>query len=207
MSGLLAKKIGMTQVYDESGDLVAVTVLEAGPCTVTQKKTKATDGYDAIQLGFQEEKERLLTKPLKGHFAKKNVKAMRHLEEFRPDDDKTVLPEVGEVINASIFKQGDSLKVSGTSKGKGFQGVIKRHGKAGGPATHGSRFHRTTGSIGQRTSPGEVFKNMKLPGQMGNKRISTKNLRVVQVRAEQNLILVAGAVPGCKNNIVSLRKL
>ena len=202
---LLAKKLGMTEIFDEDGNSIPVTVLEAGPCTVVQLKTKEKEGYASIQLGFLEAPAKLINKPLKGHFSKKNLKSFRHLKEFRLEDEKS-LPEVGSELKADFFKKGDYVRVTGISKGKGFQGVIKRHGKAGGPATHGSRFHRTTGSIGQRTSPGEVFKNMKLPGHMGVDRKTVKNLKVVDVRPEENLIFLMGAVPGSNNNIVMIRK-
>ena len=207
MSGILGKKLGMTQVFDEAGDVVPVTVLLAGPCVVVQKKTADKDGYEAIQLGFDEIPEKKLAKKGKafiGHFKKKNVKPFRYLKEFRVSKDTAF--EVGQVVTVESFQAGDHVKVTGVSKGKGFQGVIKRHGKAGGPASHGSRFHRTTGSIGQRTSPGEVFKNMKLPGHLGDETVTVKNLQVVQVRAQENLLLLRGAVPGAKNNLVVIRK-
>lgn len=207
MSGILGKKLGMTQVFDEAGDVVPVTVLQAGPCVVVQKKTSEKDGYEAIQLGFDEIPEKKASKRPKaflGHFKKKNVKPFRYLKEFRIQKDANF--EVGQVVTVESFQAGEHVKVTGVSKGKGFQGVIKRHGKAGGPASHGSRFHRTTGSIGQRTSPGEVFKNMKLPGHLGDETVTVKNLKIVQVRAQENLILVRGAVPGAKNNLVVIRK-
>lgn len=203
--GLLGKKLGTTQIFDESGDIVPVTVVQAGPCVVVQKKTKDSDGYDAIQLGFEELKESKASRPYKNHFAKKNLKPFRYLKEFLVASDAAPC-EIGQVFKADHFQPGDLVKVTGTSKGKGFAGVIKRHGKAGGPASHGSRFHRTTGSIGQRTSPGEVFKNMKLPGHLGNERVTVKNLKVVQVRPEENLLFLRGAIPGAKNNLVVIRK-
>lgn len=202
--GLIGKKLGMTQVFDESGDAVPVTVIEAGPCTVVQKKTKENDGYEAVQLGFGEIPERKANRARRGHFTKKGVPIFRFLREF-PIPSEPV--EVGQVLTVdALLKAGDRVKVTGVSKGKGFQGVIKRHGKAGGPASHGSRFHRTTGSIGQRTSPGEVFKNMKLPGHLGSERVTVKNLQVIQVRAKENLLLIKGAVPGSNNSLVLLRK-
>lgn len=207
MSGILGKKLGMTQVFDEAGDVVPVTVLQAGPCIVVQKKTSEKDGYEAVQLGFDEIPEKKASKKPKallGHFKKKNVKPFRYLKEFRVPKDAAF--EVGQVVTVESFQAGEHVKVTGVSKGKGFQGVIKRHGKAGGPASHGSRFHRTTGSIGQRTSPGEVFKNMKLPGHLGDETVTVKNLKIVQIRAQENLILVRGAVPGAKNNLVVIRK-
>jgi large subunit ribosomal protein L3 len=207
MNGLLGKKLGMTQVFDEAGDIVPVTVIQAGPCVVVQKKSADKDGYDAIQIGFGEIPEKRASKRGKtflGHFRKRSLKPFRHLKEFRIGKDDAY--EVGQVLTVGGFQPGDSVKVTGVSKGKGFQGVIKRHGKAGGPASHGSRFHRSTGSIGQRTSPGEVFKNMKLPGHLGDEKVTVKNLKVVQVRSDENLLFVRGAVPGAKNNLVIIRK-
>lgn len=207
MSGLLGKKLGMTQVFDEAGDAVPVTVIQAGPCVVVQKKATDKDGYEAVQLGFDElpaSREKKIPKAALQHFKKKNLKAYRILREFRIEKDAAF--EVGQVVTVESFKVGDRVKVTGVSKGKGFQGVIKRHGKAGGPASHGSRFHRTTGSIGQRTSPGEVFKNMKLPGHLGSERVTVRNLKVVQVRPEENLLFVSGAIPGANQNVVMIRK-
>jgi large subunit ribosomal protein L3 len=202
MSGLLAKKRGMTQIFAKSGDLSPVTVVDAEGCRVVQRKTTENDGYDAIQVCLDEVREKLANKPQKGHFAKAKVPAARFLREFRVKaDDKQ---KAGDELKSSIFKAGDFISVSGVSKGKGFQGVMKRHGKAGGPASHGSRFHRTTGSIGQRTSPGEVFKNMKMPGHMGSENITVKNVEVVEVR--DNLIFLKGPVPGANNGLVILRK-
>ncbi len=197
----------MTQVFDETGDAVPVTVIQAGPCVVVQKKATDKDGYEAVQLGFDElsaSREKKIPKATLQHFKKKNLKAYRVLREFRIEKDAAF--EVGQVVTVESFKVGDRVKVTGISKGKGFQGVIKRHGKAGGPASHGSRFHRTTGSIGQRTSPGEVFKNMKLPGHLGNERVTVRNLKVVQVRPEENLLFVSGAIPGANQNVVMIRK-
>ena len=207
MSGLLGKKLGMTQVFDASGDVVPVTVIQAGPCVVVQKKGDEKDGYEAVQLGFDElpeRREKKVPKAYLNHFKKKSLKAYRVLREFRIPKDAAY--EVGQVVTVESFKVGELVKITGISKGKGFQGVIKRHGKAGGPASHGSRFHRTTGSIGQRTSPGEVFKNMKLPGHMGNERVTTRNLKIVQVRPAENLLFVLGAVPGANQNVVMIRK-
>jgi large subunit ribosomal protein L3 len=197
----------MTQVFDEAGDVVPVTVLQAGPCVVVQKKTSEKDGYEAIQLGFgeiPEKKASKMSKGLQNHFKKKNIKPFRYVREFRTAKDASL--EVGQVVTVESFQAGEHVKVTGISKGKGFQGVIKRHGKAGGPASHGSRFHRTTGSIGQRTSPGEVFKNMKLPGHLGDETVTVKNLKIVQVRVQENILIVRGAVPGGKNNLVVIRK-
>jgi large subunit ribosomal protein L3 len=194
----------MTQLFNKEGDVVPVTVVQAGPCLVVQKKTKEKDGYDAIQLGFEEISEKRAAKPYKGHFLKKKLKPFRHLREFRIQADAPYEP--GQTLTVETFQVGEKVKVTGVSKGKGFQGVIKRHGKAGGPASHGSRFHRSTGSIGQRTSPGEVFKNMKLPGHLGDERVTVRNLEVVKVRPEENLLFLKGAIPGAKNNLVMIRK-
>ncbi len=204
MSGLLGKKLGMTQIFGEAGDVVPVTVIEAGPCVVVQRKRKESDGYEAVQVGFEEIPERKTTKPYRTHFTKKNLKPFRFLKEFRVTAENPL--DVGQTVTVEAFQVGDLVKVTGISKGKGFQGVMKRHGKAGGPASHGSRFHRTTGSIGQRTSPGEVFKNMKLPGHLGDDRVTVRNLKVVQVRASENLLFLRGAVPGARNNVVMIRK-
>ena len=202
-SGLLGKKLGMTQVFDAAGDVVPVSVIQAGPCTVVQRKGTKKEGYEAIQVGFEELEERKANRPSKGHFAKAKLKPFRFLREFR------VAPEApykeGDVLTVETFKVGQRVKVTGISKGKGFQGVIKRHGKAGGPASHGSRFHRTTGSIGQRTSPGEVFKNMKLPGHLGDERVTVQNLEVVEIRPQEHLLFLRGAVPGAKNNVLMIR--
>lgn len=205
MADLIGKKIGMTQVFDEKGDAVSVTVVQVGPCVVVQRKTKTKDGYDAVQLGFeelQESKVKKCSKPLVNHFKSKNLKPQRFLKEFRVAQDAAY--EVGQLLTAELFKAGEIVNVTGVSKGKGFAGVIKRHGKAGGPATHGSRFHRSTGSIGQRTSPGEVFKNMKLPGHLGSERVTVKKLKIVEVRPQDNLIFIGGAVPGGVNNLLSI---
>ncbi len=196
MNAILGKKMGMTQVFGKEGQVFPVSVIQAGPCTVVQKKTRENDGYEALQLGFEEAEFRKLNRPMKGHFQKKGVKAFRYLKEFRADVDGF---EVGAQITLDLFKPGDFVDVTGVSKGKGFQGVIKRHHKAGGPASHGSCFHRSTGSIGQRTYPGKVFKNMKLPGHMGDDRVTVKNLEVIEVRPDENLIFVKGAVPGAYN--------
>ncbi len=202
---MLAKKIGMTQVFDKNGDVLPVTVVVAGPCIVVQKNTKDKNGYSSVQLGFEEVADKKISKPLVGHFKKSGVKtSMKFLREFVVSPEAAI--EVGQVITVESFKAGDIIKVTGFSKGRGFQGVIKRHGKAGGPASHGSRFHRTTGSIGQRTSPGEVFKNMKLPGHMGDRRVTVRGLEVVSVQSENHLLFIKGAVPGAKNNFLMIHK-
>jgi len=203
MNGILGKKLGMTQIFRPDGRMVSVTVLVAGPCTVTQKKTKDTDGYDAVQVGFGETDFRKFNRAAKGHLQKKNLKAFSRLKEFRTDQVGDY--ELGGLVTIKRFKAGDMVDVTGVSKGKGFQGVIKRHHKAGGPASHGSCFHRSTGSIGQRTYPGKVFKNMKLPGHMGDEQVTVKNLEVVEVRPDQNLIFVKGGVPGGPNAFLVIR--
>ncbi|MBI2337049.1 MAG: 50S ribosomal protein L3 [Deltaproteobacteria bacterium] len=203
--GLLGKKIGMSQVFLDSGDCVGVTILEVGPCVVVQKKTRAHDGYEAIQIGFGEADANKLNRPSRGHFAKKNVKAFRHLKEIRLASVESFQP--GQTLDINLFKVGDRVNVTGISKGKGFQGVIKRCGKAGGPGAHGSRFHRTTGSIGQRTYPAKVFKNMGMPGHMGDERVTIENLTVLKVLPKQNWLFIQGAVPGGKNALVVVKAL
>ena len=205
MTPLIGKKLGMTQLFDEQGNQIPVTVILAGPCLVVQKKRREKEGYEAIQLAFDaipEKKAAQWPKGIRGHFAKKNLPLHRFLKEFRIE---AAPYEEGQLLTVSHFKKGDFLDVSGVSKGKGFQGVIKRHHKSGGPASHGSRFHRSTGSIGQRAWPGEVFKNMKLPGHMGDRRVTVRNLEVVQIRPEENLLLVKGAVPGAQNGLLFIR--
>ncbi|MBI1908680.1 MAG: 50S ribosomal protein L3 [Deltaproteobacteria bacterium] len=205
MMGLLGKKLGMTQIFDTQGNEIPVTVIQAGPCVVTQKKLTAKEGYDAVQVGFEEVPEKKtarLGKPRVGHFKKNNLKAHRVLKEFRTTAEPYL---IGQVLTVGHFKVGDAVDVIGVSKGKGFQGVIKRHGKHGGPASHGSTLHRSTGSIGQRTSPGEVFKNMKLPGHMGDDQVTVRNLKVVQLRPEENLLFVRGAVPGANKGLLVVK--
>jgi len=204
VSGLLAKKIGMTRVFGPDGRQYPVTVLEVGPCTVVQRKTEATDGYEAVQLGFGAKREKLFTKPELGHFKKQGVEPRRHLREFPVEAGDPAKP--GDEIRADVFKAGDHIDVSGTSKGKGFQGVQKRHGFGGGPGGHGSMFHRRPGSIGQSADPAKVFKGMKMPGQMGNVRVTVQNLEILEVDPEKNLVVVRGAVPGANGGIVELKK-
>ena len=201
--GLIGKKIGMTQIFDESGKVIPVTVIEAGPCAVTQVKTIETDGYQAIQLGFGDIKEKKLTKPVKGHFTKVNVTPKKHLREFRLDSIEGLT--VGQELKADVFAAGDKLDIQGTSKGKGFQGVIKRHGQHRGPMGHGSMYHRRPGSMGPTSTPGRVFKGKKLPGHMGSQTISIQNLEVIRVDLDKNVILVKGSVPGAKGAILKLK--
>ena len=204
MKSLIGKKLGMTQVFDAEGRRVPVTVIEAGPCSVIQRKTTATDGYEAIQLGFGAQKESRLTKPRVGQFKKAGVETMSELREVRVDaSDET---KAGDTLTAAVFEDINFVDVSGTTKGKGFQGVVKRHGFSGGRASHGSHMHRRTGSIGMCTLPGRVFKGKKMPGQMGNINVTTQNMKVVQVRVEENLILLKGAVPGANGSTLVLRE-
>jgi len=202
INGLLGKKIGMSQMYAADGQRIPVTVLEAGPCIVLQKKTVDTDGYESVQLGFGAKKAHRTNKPEMGHFKKAGKGAFSHIREFRVAEEC----QVGDEVTCDIFKPGDRIDVTGTSKGKGFQGVMKRWGFAGGRASHGSMFKRGPGAIGQSAWPSKVFKGKKMAGQMGNARVTTQNLIVVDVRPEQNLILVRGAVPGSKNGLVVIRK-
>lgn len=199
---ILAKKLGMTQVYAQDGTVVPVTVLQAGPCYVVQKKTMEKDGYEAVQLGFDEAREKLLNKPQKGHLAKAGVGMLRSLREFKLEDAASY--EVGQEVKADVFAEGDRVDVSGTSKGKGFAGVIKRHNQHRGRMTHGSGFHRAPGSMGGASSPSRVFKSKNLPGHLGAVKVTTQNLTIVSVNAEKNVILVKGAVPGPNGALVSV---
>jgi large subunit ribosomal protein L3 len=201
MKAIIGKKIGMTQVFDQDGRVTPVTVIAAGPCWVVRKKTAEKDGYDAVQVGFDPAREKRVNKPTKGHFAKVGLKPTRVLQEFRGKSDL----EVGAEIKADVFEAGTVVDVIGTSKGKGFQGVVKRHGFSGGPATHGSKTGRIPGSVGQSAWPSRVIPGKKLPGQMGNKRVTVRNLTVVGFDAEQNLIWIRGAIPGARNSYVVLR--
>lgn len=204
MSALLGKKIGMTNVFSADGKLVPVTVLQVGPCVVTQVKTKESDGYNALQLGFDEKPVEKLNKPIAGHLKKACDKGFRVLREFRTDDAETV--EAGTTIGIDVFAVGDKVNVSGISKGRGFQGTIKRHGFSRGPETHGCRNHRKPGSIGNSAWPGKVFKGKKLPGHMGTDRKTVKNLTIVDIKPEDNLLLVKGPVPGFKTGILEVQK-
>ena len=201
--GLIGKKVGMTQIFDEAGKVIPVTAIEAGPCVVAQVKTEETDGYTAIQLGFGDVKESKLNRPEKGHFSKVNVTPKKHLREFRVDSVEEV--KVGDELKADVFVAGDKIDIQGTSKGKGFQGVIKRHGQSRGPMGHGSLYHRRPGSIGPTSTPGRVFKGKKLPGHMGVQTVTIQNLEVVKVDLDKNVILVKGSVPGAKGAILKLK--
>ena len=203
MKGILGKKIGMTQIFTEVGEVVPVTVVEAGPVVITQIKTVEKDGYNAVQVGFGDVKEKSLNKPQKGHLAAANV-LKKHLKEFRVDAVEEFT--VGQEIKADLFAAGEKIDVTGTSKGKGFQGPIKRHGQSRGPESHGSRYHRRPGSMGACSFPGRVFKNKKLAGHMGSVKVTVQNLEVVRVDADKNLILVKGAIPGPKGSMVTIKE-
>ena len=203
MKAIIGKKIGMTQIFDETGKVIPVTAIQAGPCVIAQVKSVETDGYNAIQLGFGEVKESKLNKPEKGHFAKASINATKHLREFRVDDVENY--KVGDEIKVDTFEVGDKLDVQGTSKGKGFQGVIKRHGQSRGPMGHGSMYHRRPGSMGPTSTPGRVFKGKKLPGHMGVQTITIQNLDVVKVDTDKNVLLVKGSVPGVKGAILKIK--
>nr|WP_120167043.1 50S ribosomal protein L3 [Thermohalobacter berrensis] len=204
MKGILGKKIGMTQIFRENGEVVPVTVIEAGPVTVVQKKTEEKEGYNSVQVGFEDAKEKKVNKPLKGHFDKSGVNYKKHLTEFRVDNPDDY--EVGQEIKADVFEEGDKVDVTGISKGKGFQGAIKRHGQSRGPETHGSKYHRRPGSMGASADPSRVFKGKKLPGHMGHEKVTVANLEVVKVDTERNLLLVKGAVPGPKGGLLTIKE-
>jgi large subunit ribosomal protein L3 len=202
-NGILGRKVGMTRVYNELGQSISVTVIEAGPCTVLQRKTVSKEGYNAIQVGFLEKKESRLNKPEAGHFKRSGGTGYYHVREFRVNDPETY--ELGQRISLTeIVKIGDKIDITGRTKGRGFQGVMKRHGFAGGGASHGSGFHRAPGSIGCSAYPGRVVKGKKLPGHMGTDKKTIKNLTVVDIREEENVLLVQGAVPGAKNGLISI---
>lgn len=200
---ILGRKIGMTQVWDEDDNVVPVTVIQAGPCTVSQVKTEATDGYNAVQIGFGDIKSKHVNKPMAGHFAKAGVEPVRYLREVRVENGED--HKVGEVVTVADFENTAKVDVTGTSKGKGFQGRIKRWNQRRGPMSHGSHIQRHSGSIGQCAYPARVLKGVKMAGHMGNTRVTVRNLSVVRIDAEQNLILVKGAVPGGKNGLVAIR--
>lgn len=202
MKTILGKKLGMTQIFTEAGAVVPVTVVEAGPMTVTQVKTVETDGYNGVQVGFEEAKPQRVNKPMTGHFEKAGVKPMKHIIEFRPEDGETY--EVGQVITAAEFEEGKKLDVTGTSKGKGTQGNIKRHGHHRGPMSHGSKHKRLAGALAAGTYPSRVFKGNAGPGRMGRETVTVQNVELVKVIADRNLMLIKGAIPGNKGGIVSI---
>ena len=201
---ILATKVGMTQIFDENGVLIPVTVLQAGPCVVTQVKTVDNDGYKAVQVGFVDKRDKLVNKPQKGHFDKAGVSYKRYVRELRLENAEEY--SVKDEFKADIFAQGDKIDATAISKGKGFQGAIKRYGQSRGPMAHGSKFHRHQGSNGSATTPGRVFKGKGMPGQMGNKQITIQNLEVVKVDTENNLLLIKGAVPGPKKSLVTIKE-
>lgn len=200
--GILGKKIGMTQIFTGKGLAIPVTVIEAGPCVVVQKKTVETDGYQAIQIGFGEKRERLFTKPLKGHYAKDSVRPLRFLRELKVEDLDAY--QVGQEIKADIFAEGEKVDIVGTTKGKGFAGGIERHGFHRGPMAHGSKYHRRPGSLGAK-GPARVFKGRKLPGHLGAERVTVQNLEIIKVDAGRNLLAVKGAIPGPKGGLVVVK--
>ena len=199
---ILAKKVGMTQIFNEAGELVPVTVLQAGPCVVTQVKTIENDGYEAVQVGFEDIREKLVNKPVKGMFDKAGVSYKRYVREFKLEGEYSVKDE----IKVDVFEAGDKIDATAIAKGKGFQGAIKRHGQSRGPMAHGSKYHRHAGSNGSCSTPSRVFKGKKMPGHMGGKKVTTQNLEVVRVDAEKNLLVVIGAVPGPKKSLVTIKE-
>ena len=203
MKGILGKKIGMTQIFSEAGEMIPVTVIEAGPCVVTQLKNEETDGYKAVQLGFEDQKEHRLTKPERGHFAKAGVACKKYLGEFRLSEDESY--ELGQTVSAADFEEGAKLDITGTSKGKGTQGNIKRHHHRRGPMTHGSKHKRLPGGLAAATYPSRVFLGNKAPGRTGRDTVTVQNLELVKVIADRNLMLVKGAVPGNKGGLLKIR--
>lgn len=202
LKALIGRKIGMTQIFEEDGTNIPVTVIEAGPCFVVQKRTMETDGYKAVQLGFGEKRERLFNKPLKGHFTKAKVKPLRYLKEFKLENADDI--EVGQEIKVDVFNPGDKIDVTGISKGKGFAGGIKRHGFHRGPMSHGSKYHRGSGSLGAM-EPARVFKGRKLPGHMGSEKVTVQNLEIIKVDPEKNILAVKGAVPGIRGSVLYIK--
>lgn len=202
MKMIIGRKVGMTQIFKDN-KAIPVTIIKAGPCVVVQKKTVETDGYNALQLGFEEIPERKVNKPLLGHFKKFGVKPFRILKEFRVENVDEF--EIGQEINVSMFKEGDVVDVTGWSKGRGFAGAMKRWGFRGGPKSHGSKFHRQLGSVGQHTEPAKIWKGKKMPGRYGNERVTIRNLEVVEVDTENNLLVVRGGVPGARGGLLLIR--
>ncbi|MEG0251350.1 MAG: 50S ribosomal protein L3 [Christensenellaceae bacterium] len=204
MKAILGEKIGMTQIFSEDGRVIPVTVVKAGPCVVVQKKTVETDGYNAVQVGYGDIKEKNVNRPTKGQYKKISAAPMRYMREFRANDETDI--EAGAQIKADVFEKGEMIDVSGISKGKGFLGVIARWGQACGPMSHGSRYHRRPGSMGACASPGKVMKGKRLPGHTGHVKITVQNLEVVKIDVDKNLILIKGAIPGPKGGLVTMRK-
>lgn len=204
MKNIIGRKVGMTQIFGEDGVVIPVTVVEAGPLVVVQKKTEETDGYNAIQVGYEEDVKNKSNKPLKGHFEKSNLKAMKYLREFKVDNVDEY--EIGQEIKVDTFAEGDKVDVTGVSKGKGTQGVIKRHGFKLGHSSHGSLFHRRPGGMSAAADPGRVFKGKRMAGRMGNERVTVQNLEVVRVDADKNFILIKGAIPGPKKGLVTIKE-
>ncbi|MBC7229316.1 MAG: 50S ribosomal protein L3 [Actinobacteria bacterium] len=204
MKGIIGRKIAMTQVFSEDGKVIPVTLVEAGPCLVTQIKTVEKEGYDALQLGFGEVKEKKLNRPRRGHFQSKDLEPRRHLAEVRIDDPSSY--RLGQEIKVDIFSKGDRVDITGRSRGKGYAGVIKRHNFGGGPGSHGAHFHRAPGAIGACATPSRVFKGSRMPGRMGGERVTALNLEVVDVKPERNLLLVKGSVPGPDGGILVIRE-
>jgi large subunit ribosomal protein L3 len=205
MKGLLGKKLGMTQIFDDRGEVIPVTVIEAGPCYITQKKTLENDGYTAVQLGFEEVKPARVNKPELGHLAKNHLPSLRYLREFRVDDHSDL--SEGQKLDASVFEVGDLVDVIGVSKGKGFAGVVKRHGFSGGPRTHGQSDRlRAPGAIGAGSTPGRIIKGLRMAGRMGNDRVTVQNLEIALVDPERNLLAVKGAVPGARDGLLIIRQ-
>ncbi len=203
MKMIIGRKIGMTQIFDEDGNAIPVTVVKAGPCVVVQKRTPEVDGYSAVQLGFEEIPEKKVNKPLMGHFKKAGVGPFRILKEFRVENVDEY--EIGKKIDVSIFESGDVVDVTGWSKGRGFAGAMKRWGFRGGPKSHGSKFHRMLGSVGQHTEPAKILKGKKMPGRYGNERVTVRNLKVVKVDPDNNLVVIKGGVPGARGGLLLIR--
>ncbi len=203
MKMIIGRKIGMTQIFDEDGNAIPVTVVKAGPCVVVQKRTPEVDGYSAVQLGFEEIPEKKVNKPLMGHFKKAGVGPFRILKEFRVENVDEY--EIGQKIDVSIFESGDVVDVTGWSKGRGFAGAMKRWGFRGGPKSHGSKFHRMLGSVGQHTEPAKILKGKKMPGRYGNERVTVRNLKVVKVDPDNNLVVIKGGVPGARGGLLLIR--
>ena len=200
--GLLGNKIGMTQIFDEFGNIIPVTILKVGPCIVTQIKTKIRDGYDSVQIGYDNVSSKSLTQPELGHLQKSNIPPLKYLKEFRVDDNHNF--EVGQILNINLFSPGELINVRGKSIGKGFSGLQKRHNFTRGPMTHGSKNHRAPGSIGMGTTPGRVLPGKKMAGQLGNKVITIKKLKIIQLNLEENILVIKGSVPGKPGNLLSI---